>query len=73
MFQTRDIPQLRENTYELAYNSASQLVGRGQFTDAERKLKVSEKLCRESLEEDGTGEEDIEDELRIIKYVIHDD
>lgn len=73
MFQTRDIPQLRENTYELAYNSACQLVGRGQFTDAERKLKVSEKLCRESLEEDGTGEEDIEDELRIIKYVIRDD
>lgn len=69
MFQTRDIPQLRENTYELAYNSACQLVGRGQFTDAEKKLKVSEKLCRESLEDDGTGEDDVEDELRIIKYV----
>lgn len=67
---TRDIPQLRENTYELAYNSSCQLVGRGQFTDAERKLKVSEKLCRESLEEDGTGEEDIEDELRIIKVQL---
>lgn len=72
MLQTRDIPQLRENTYELAYNSSCQLVGRGQFADAERKLKVSEKLCRESLEEDGTGEEEIEDELRIIKYVIYD-
>lgn len=31
-------------------------------------MKLSEKLCRESLEEDAT-EEEIEDELGIIKYV----
>jgi hypothetical protein len=47
-------------------------VGRKQYTDAEKKLKVSEKLCRESLEEDGTGDEEIEGELGIIKYVISD-
>lgn len=70
MLQNRDIPQLREHTYELSYNSACQLVGRKQYTDAEKKLKVSEKLCRESLEDDGTGEEEIEGELGIIKYVI---
>jgi hypothetical protein len=62
---------LREHTYELAYNGSCQLVGRNQYTEAEKKLKLSEKLCRESLEEDGTGEEEIEDELGIIKYVTH--
>jgi hypothetical protein len=69
MFQNRDIPQLREHTYELAYNSSCQLVGQNQYAEAEKKLKLSEKLCRESLEEDGTGEEEIKDELGIIKYV----
>jgi hypothetical protein len=47
-------------------------VGCKQYSDAEKKLKVSEKLCRDSLEEDSTGEEEIESELGIIKYVICD-
>lgn len=72
MFQNREIPQLREHTYELAYNSSCQLVGRNQYAEAEKKLKLSEKLCRESLEEDATGEEEIDDELGIIKYVTCD-
>jgi signal recognition particle subunit SRP72 len=72
MFQNREIPQLREHTYELAYNRSCQLVGQNQYTEAEKKLKLSEKLCRESLEEDATGEEEIEDELGIIKYVTCD-
>ncbi|KDR23740.1 signal recognition particle subunit SRP72 [Zootermopsis nevadensis] len=65
----RDV-QLREHSYELSYNSACQLVGRQQYADAEKKLKVSEKLCRESLEDDGTGEEEIEGELGIIKVQL---
>ncbi|PSN45652.1 Signal recognition particle subunit SRP72 [Blattella germanica] len=73
--QNRDIPQIREHTYELSYNGSCQLIGRKQYSEAEKKLKVSEKLCRESLEEDGTAEDDIEDELGIIKvqlaYCLH--
>nr|CAD7439751.1 unnamed protein product [Timema bartmani] len=69
----RDVPQLREHTYELSYNSACQLVGRGQYGEAERKLKATEKLCRDSIEEEDEG--DIEDELGIIKvqlaYCLH--
>ncbi|PNF21717.1 Signal recognition particle subunit SRP72 [Cryptotermes secundus] len=65
----REIPQLREHTYELAYNSSCQLVGQNQYTEAEKKLKLSERLCRESLEEDAT-EEEIEDELGIIKVQL---
>ncbi|XP_067002510.2 signal recognition particle subunit SRP72 [Anabrus simplex] len=66
----KETPQLREHTYELSYNRACQLIGRAQYQDAERKLKATEKLCRESLEEDGTPEEDIEDELGIIKVQL---
>nr|CAD7568768.1 unnamed protein product [Timema californicum] len=69
----RDVPQLREHTYELSYNSACQLVGRGQYGEAERKLKATEKLCRDSIDEEDEG--DIEDELGIIKvqlaYCLH--
>ncbi|XP_047114553.1 signal recognition particle subunit SRP72 [Schistocerca piceifrons] len=71
----RDVPQLREHTYELSYNAACQLISRGQYQEAEKKLKIAEKLCRESLEDDGASEEDIEDELGIIKvqlaYCLH--
>ncbi|KAJ9578829.1 hypothetical protein L9F63_004933 [Diploptera punctata] len=71
----KDIPQLRDHTYELSYNSSCQLIGRKQYNEAEKKLKVSEKLCRESLEDDGTAEDEIEDELGIIKvqlaYCLH--
>lgn len=63
------MPQLREHSYELSYNGACQLIGRKQYVEAERKLKATEKLCRESLEEDGTAEDDVENELGIIKYV----
>lgn len=37
------------------------------FIEAEKKLKVCEKLCRETFEEDGATEEDIEVELAHIK------
>lgn len=44
------------------------MIAQRQYQEAEKKLKIAEKLCRESLEEDGVSEEDIEDELGIIKY-----
>ena len=67
-FQKRELPNLRESTYELTYNAACRQLGGGQVTEAERKLRASEKLCRETLEEDGMAEEDIIDELGIVRY-----
>lgn len=63
----KKLPQLRETTYELMYNAACQLVARSLYNEAEKKLKAAEKLCRETLEEDGASEEDIEAELGIIR------
>ncbi|KAG4065073.1 hypothetical protein HA402_007470 [Bradysia odoriphaga] len=67
---TKDFSNLREDTYELAYNSACALAGRGKFNEAEKKLRVSEKMCRETLEEDGSTEEDILDESAIIRVQL---
>uniref|UniRef100_A0A182N613 Signal recognition particle subunit SRP72 n=1 Tax=Anopheles dirus TaxID=7168 RepID=A0A182N613_9DIPT len=61
---------LPEDTYELTYNAACALAGRREYGEAERKLRTSEKLCRDSLEEDGATEEDIIDEITIIKVQL---
>lgn len=61
------LPDLREDTYELTYNKACALAGERKFSDAEKKLRTSEKMCREFLEEDGATEEDIQTEIAIIK------
>lgn len=67
----KKLPDLGENTYELVYNSAVALSGTGKYTEAEKKLKVSEKMCREFLEEDeATTEEDIQNELAIIRVQL---
>lgn len=68
--QTKDFSNLREDTYETAYNSACAFAGRGKFIEAEKKLRLSEKMCRETLEEDGSTEEDILDESAIIKVQL---
>ncbi|XP_050082270.1 signal recognition particle subunit SRP72 [Anopheles aquasalis] len=64
------VANLPEDTYELVYNAACALAGRQQYGEAERKLRSSEKMCRESLEEDGATEEDIIDEITIIKVQL---
>lgn len=61
---------LREDTYELSYNAGCALAARGKFGESEKKLRASEKICRDSLEEDGASEEDIQDELAIIKVQL---
>uniref|UniRef100_A0AAG5CXK1 Signal recognition particle subunit SRP72 n=1 Tax=Anopheles atroparvus TaxID=41427 RepID=A0AAG5CXK1_ANOAO len=61
---------LPEDTYELAYNAGCALAGRQQYGEAERKLRASEKMCREALEEDGASEEDVIDEITIIKVQL---
>lgn len=70
-FQDKKLPDLGEHTYELVYNNACALSGAGNFSEAEKRLKVSEKMCREFLEEDESmTEEDIENELAIIRVQL---
>lgn len=67
----KKLPEFDENTYELVYNSAVALTGQGNFSEAEKKLIKSEKMCREFLEEDETTtEEDIQNELAIIRVQL---
>ncbi|OXU27091.1 hypothetical protein TSAR_008396 [Trichomalopsis sarcophagae] len=71
-----EVPALREHTYELTYNAACQLIAtttdgdKSNLVKAEKKLRTAEKLCRDSLEEDGMTEEEIEDELGIIRVQL---
>uniref|UniRef100_A0A8D8W6P3 Signal recognition particle subunit SRP72 n=1 Tax=Cacopsylla melanoneura TaxID=428564 RepID=A0A8D8W6P3_9HEMI len=59
-----DVPDLRESTYELVYNAACSLIGKGQYIEAEKKLRLAEKLWKEALEDD---EDEILDEIHILK------
>lgn len=54
----------------MCYNSACALAGKGKYLEAEKKLRTSEKLCREFLEEDGATEEDIQEEMAIIEVQL---
>ncbi|XP_076759567.1 signal recognition particle 72 [Xylocopa sonorina] len=71
-----EVSALREDTYELIYNAACRLIAQGNkgdkstLVEAEKKLKAAEKLCKEGLEEDGVAEEEIEDELGIIRVQL---
>ncbi|XP_014226163.1 signal recognition particle subunit SRP72 [Trichogramma pretiosum] len=70
-----DTPVLREDTYELMYNSACQIIGsingdKTNLNKAEKKLRTAEKICKDSLEDDGATEEEIEDELAIIRVQL---
>jgi signal recognition particle subunit SRP72 len=67
----KKLPDLGENTYELVYNNACALTGTGNFAEAEKRLKISEKMCRDFLEEDESmTEEDIQNELAIIRVQL---
>uniref|UniRef100_U5EXU8 Signal recognition particle subunit SRP72 n=1 Tax=Corethrella appendiculata TaxID=1370023 RepID=U5EXU8_9DIPT len=67
---TKETPAFREDTYELSYNNACALAGKGKFIEAEKKLRASEKLCREFFEDDGATEDEIQEELAIIKVQL---
>lgn len=66
MQQPKEVPNLRDDTYELCYNSACISLGKNQYPEAEKKLRTSEKMCRESLDED----DDVEEEAAIIKVQL---
>lgn len=60
----------------MTYNAACQLIAtvsdgdKSNLIKAEKKLRTAEKMCRESLEDDGMTEEEIEDELGIIRVQL---
>lgn len=73
---TIEVPELREETYEQTYNAACRLVIQGSMGDrsalieGEKKLRLAEKKCKEFLEEDEITEEEINDELRLIRVQL---
>uniref|UniRef100_A0A914V267 Signal recognition particle subunit SRP72 n=1 Tax=Plectus sambesii TaxID=2011161 RepID=A0A914V267_9BILA len=54
-------------TYEQHYNAACRLIEAKEYTNALKELKTAEKLCRETLAEDDVPEEEIEDEVALIR------
>lgn len=65
--EVKGAPDLGENTYELCYNKACILLGLAKYADALQKLVQAEELCKKTLEEDDFPEEEIEEELAIVR------
>jgi len=65
-----EMPEFEESTYELAYNNACALAGQEKFVEAEKKLRTSEKMCRDTFDDEGMTEEEIANELAIIKVQL---
>ncbi|XP_067036524.1 signal recognition particle subunit SRP72-like [Acropora muricata] len=62
---------LREDTYELCYNSACLSLGENDIEAAEEKLKKAEELCEKSLRDDpDIGEEEFEAEMGIVRVQL---
>lgn len=55
-------------TYETMYNQAYQHILQNNLSQAEKLLRACEKMARETLAEEGYTEEELEQELAIIKY-----
>ncbi|CAH0562321.1 unnamed protein product [Brassicogethes aeneus] len=68
--ESRDFDDLGDGTYELCYNKACLLIENDNFAEAEKKLRQCEKLCRESLEEDESTEDEIDLELALIRIQL---
>ncbi|XP_064601701.1 signal recognition particle subunit SRP72-like [Liolophura sinensis] len=73
LWQDEDVedPGIEEKSYELCYNSACYLIGKGDIKGAEHSLKKAEILCRKSFEDDPDAtEEDVLAELGIIRVQL---
>ncbi|XP_037729383.1 signal recognition particle subunit SRP72 [Drosophila subpulchrella] len=68
--QAKEVPEVPEDTYEQYFNSACIQANRQKYAEAERKLRTSEKLCREFLEEEGASEEEIIEEVDVIRVQL---
>lgn len=58
--------QLRMDTYELLYNAACISIAQGEYSEAEKRLRQCEKLCRETFDE----EDELESELAPIRVQL---
>uniref|UniRef100_A0A1E1XRG6 Signal recognition particle subunit SRP72 n=1 Tax=Amblyomma sculptum TaxID=1581419 RepID=A0A1E1XRG6_AMBSC len=65
--EVKGAPDLGEGSYELCYNKACTLLGLGKYADALQKLVQAEELCKKYLEEDDVPEDEIEEELAIVR------
>lgn len=59
---------MKDDTYEVCFNKACQLISLGQYNEAEKKLRQCETLCRDALEGDGATEDEILLELAHARY-----
>lgn len=56
----------------MLYNGACHLLATGNHEEALKRLKEAEELCRTYLiQEDGATEEEVADEVAIIRFVTH--
>lgn len=63
-----DMSENEDKTYELCYNSACILLSKGNYNEAEEKLKKAEEMCKKYFEDDEEfTEEDLENEIGIIR------
>lgn len=53
--------------YEAHFNVACRLVANGKLKEAEAKLKETEEMATEFLREDGVPDDELEDELAVIR------
>uniref|UniRef100_A0A2K6WMX9 Signal recognition particle subunit SRP72 n=1 Tax=Onchocerca volvulus TaxID=6282 RepID=A0A2K6WMX9_ONCVO len=60
-------PPSHLDTFEQLYNSACQLIESGGYAQALKFLEKAEKLCSNTLIEEGLSEEEIEEELSVIR------
>lgn len=58
---------IKDGTYELCYNKACLYITSENYFEAEKKLKLCEKMCREVLEEDEATEDETNVELALIR------
>lgn len=65
--QTKEVPEVPEDTYEQYFNSACIQANRQKYAEAERKLRTSEKLC---LEDECASEEEIIEEVDVIRVQL---
>lgn len=65
--EVKGAPDLGESSYELCYNKACTLLGLGKYADALQKLVQAQELCKKSLEDDDVPEDEIEEELAIVR------
>ena len=60
----------QDDTYEMTYNRACQLLANQQWSEAEEALKKAEEMCKTNLREDEADDEEIERETGIIRVQI---